>query len=137
MRVAGLFLDTSGWFAALSPRERGHSIARDAYASAASGGAQLMTTALVIAEMHALMLRWREPKSAARFLTLALESGTHIVVAPDAELLGAALDGWVRRFADQRFSLCDAVSFEVMRRDRLRKALTFDRHFRTAGFDTL
>jgi len=44
------------------------------------------------------------------------------------------VDGWLRRFRDQRLSLADAVSFEVMRSRRIRDALTLDSHFALAGF---
>src|SRR5262245_2097770 len=135
--AAGLFLDSSGWFAAISPRETGHDTAREAYANGAARGMQLVTTTFVVAEMHTLILRWRGPGDGERFLSLALESGAHVVVAPDADTVHAALDRWIRRFGDQSVSLCDAVSFEVMRRQRLSRALTFDQHFRLAGFETL
>lgn len=121
----------------MSPRENGHAAARDAYATAASRGVQLVTSVLVIAEMHTLILRWRGPRDGERFLALALESGSHAVVAPEADVVHVALDRWIRRFADQSVSLCDAVSFEVMRRQRLSRALTFDQRFRVAGFETL
>lgn len=90
-----------GWFAALSPRERGHEAARDAYADATRRGLLLVTTPLVAAEMHTLLLRL------------------------------------IRRFSDNAISLADAVSFEVMRRERITRALTFDRHFADAGFEIL
>ena len=45
--------------------------------------------------------------------------------------------GSLERFRDQRFSLADAVSFEVMSRDGLEQAFAFDRRFRTAGFEML
>ncbi len=54
-----------------------------------------------------------------------------------AELVTAAVSAWLERFRDQRFSLADAVSFEVMSRDGLEQAFAFDRHFRTAGFEML
>ena len=44
---------------------------------------------------------------------------------------------WLERFRDQRFSLADAVSFEVMSRDGLEQAFAFDRGFGTAGFEML
>jgi predicted nucleic acid-binding protein len=50
------------------------------------------------------------------------------------ELVTAAVSSWLERFRDQRFSLADAVSFEVMSQDRLEQAFAFGRHFRTAGF---
>ena len=41
------------------------------------------------------------------------------------------------RFSDQAFSLVDAVSFEVMRRNKVTHAFAFDRHFAIAGFELL
>lgn len=48
-----------------------------------------------------------------------------------------AVARWLVRFPDQRFSLTDAVSFEVMRRERVTHAFAFDKHFETAGFKLL
>ena len=132
-----LFLDTAGWFTAISPKERAHAAAALAYRSAVAHGDALITTDLVVAEMHALLLRWRDPATGARFLELVYEASAHTVIHADDEIMTDALGRWIRRYGDQRFSLCDAVSFEVMRRERLTTALTFDRHFITAGFRTL
>lgn len=132
-----LFLDSSGWFAALSPRERMHAVARVAYRGAVAEGAPLVTTDLVVTEMHALLLRWRDHATGARFLDLVYQSGTHTVVHPDDELVSDALARWIHRFEDQRFTLCDAVSFEVMRRQRITRALALDRHFAAAGYGVL
>ncbi len=46
------------------------------------------------------------------------------------------MSAWLERLRE-RFSLADAVSFEVMSRDGLEQAFAFDRHFRTAGFEML
>jgi len=135
--AGALFLDTAGWFAALSPRELGHDIARATYADAARGGQLLVTTPLVAAETHILILRWRGPRAGAFFLETVFESGAHVIVPVDDELINAALSRWIRRFADKPLSLADAVSFEVMRRERISRALTFDRHFADAGFEIL
>ena len=48
-----------------------------------------------------------------------------------------ALDSWIGRFADQRLSLTDAVTFELMRREKLTHAFAFDADFVTAGFALL
>ena len=40
----------------------------------------------------------------------------------------------LRKYSDQDFSYTDAVSFAIMRRQRIRKAFCFDKHFATAGF---
>jgi predicted nucleic acid-binding protein len=39
------------------------------------------------------------------------------------------------KFADQRVSFTDGVSIVLMRRQRLERAFTFDRHFVAAGFE--
>ena len=135
--AGALFLDTAGWFAALSPPEQGHAVARTAYADAAQRGILLVTTPLVAAEMHTLIVRWRGPRPGARFLETVFESGSHMVATLDDALIEAALSRWIRRFEDKPLSLADAVSFEVMRRERIPRALTFDRHFREAGFEIL
>jgi predicted nucleic acid-binding protein len=41
------------------------------------------------------------------------------------------------RFEDQPFSLVDAVSFELMRREDVTSAFAFDHHFEVAGFELL
>lgn len=135
--AGSLFLDTAGWFAALSPRERGHDKAMSVYADAARRGLVLVTTPLVAAEMHTLILRWRDPRAGAFFLESVFESGAHHVATLDDDLIQQALSRWIRRFADKPVSLTDAVSFEVMRRERITRALTYDRHFAAAGFEIL
>jgi predicted nucleic acid-binding protein len=135
--AGALFLDTAGWFAALSPREHGHETAREAYADAVRGGHLLVTTPLVAAEMHTLILRWRGPGAATLFLETVFATGSHTVVPLDTELIDGAISRWIRRFADKSISLADAVSFEVMRRERITRALTFDRQFADADFEIL
>ena len=44
---------------------------------------------------------------------------------------------WMRKYADQRISFTDCVSFALMRRRRIRAAFTFDRHFKLAGFEVI
>jgi predicted nucleic acid-binding protein len=135
--AAGLFLDTSGWFAAYSPRERGHETARSTYADSIRGGELLVTTPLIAAEMHTLILRWRGPQAGASFLESVFGTGAYLIVQLDDDLINAAISRWIRRFSDKPVSLADAVSFEVMRRERIARALTFDHHFADAGFETL
>lgn len=135
--AGALFLDTAGWFAALSPREDGHDAARSTYANAIRGGELLVTTALVAAEMHTLILRWRGAGAGASFLESVFGTGVYLIAPLDDDLIDAAISKWIRRFSDKLVSLADAVSLEVMRRERITRALTFDHHFADAGFEIL
>ncbi len=132
-----LFLDTSGWLAAISRREAAHERARAAYTDQVLGGGMLVTTALVLAEMHVLLLKLAGRAVALRFLDGVAADPTHEVVDVDRDLRLAGIERWLRRFDDQGFSLTDGVSFEVMRRRKLRRALALDRHFAAAGFEVL
>jgi predicted nucleic acid-binding protein len=135
--MAGLFLDTAGWFAAYSPREQGHEVARSTYADAIRDGELLVTTVLVAAEMHTLLLRSRGPGVGASFLESVFGTGAYLIVPLDDDLINGAITRWIRRFSDKLVSFADAVSFEAMRRERIAKALTFDQHFAAAGFEIL
>ena len=132
-----VFLDASGWFAALSPPDRWHSAARRAYEDATRAGISFLSTTLVVAEVHALLLRWRGVRAGRRFLEVAFDTPSLTLVAADLELIRASIDGWIAGYPDQTFSLCDALSFEIMRRERVTYALAFDRHFEVAGYQLL
>jgi predicted nucleic acid-binding protein len=131
------FLDTSGWFAALSPREQSHATAKSIYRKWIEDGGALITTNLVLAEMQILLSRVRGGDFAVEFLDSVYQDAAHEVVFADRDLERAAIDRWLRPFSDQRFSLADAVSFEVMRERRIRDALALDQHFAVAGFRIL
>ena len=132
-----LFLDTSGWLAAIVVQEARHAEARLLYGEIVEGGGRLLTTNLVVAELHALLTRRRGPKLALAVLDQLAQDANHEVVFVDVELQAAAVDRWLRPFRDQSFSLTDAVSFEVMRQRRVRRALAIDRHFEIAGYQIL
>ena len=129
------FLDTSGWFAALSPKEAKHRPALATYRRWIGDGVALVTTNLVVAEMQTLISRFRGADEGLRFLDALYQDAGHEVVFIDRDLERAAVDGWLRRFSDQRLSLADAVSFELMRGRHIRRALALDEHFALAGFE--
>jgi len=135
--VTGAFLDTSGWFAALSPKESRHKSALAAYRGLIEKRATLVTTNLVVAEMQILISRFRGAAEGVRFLDSLYQDPSHEVVFVDRDTERAAVDRWLRRFTDQRLSLADAVSFEVMRARRLRRVLALDTHFDLAGFELI
>jgi len=78
--------------------------------------------------------RW--PAIAAAFLRAAWARPNEVVTST-RQLEDEALDQWIERYDDQRFSLADAVSFVVMKDRGIRDALTLDKHFAIAGFTML
>ena len=135
--MTGAFLDTSGWFAALSPKEARHRAALAAYRSLIESKARLVTTNLVVAEMQILVSLFRGAAEGVRFLDSLYQDPSHEVVFVDRDTERTAVDRWLRRYTGQRLSLADAVSFEVMKARRLRHALALDTHFELVGFELL
>lgn len=131
------FLDTSGWFAALSPREAQHRTALAAYRKLVGAGTRFVTTNLVVAEMQILISRGRGGAEGLRFIEQLYLDPLHEVIFVDRALERAAVERWLTRFRNQPVSLADAVSFEVMRLRKIPRALSLDEHFALAGYENL
>lgn len=129
-------MDTSAWYPLADPRHADHAPVAGALEEAVRRGVRVVTTNLVVAETHALLLRRGGREPALRFLTEVWRDP--VLVEPSGpELERRALDDWLSRYADQAFTLTDAVSFVVMTDRGITEALTLDRHFVTAGFTAL
>ena len=130
-----VLLDSSGWIAAAVRGQSRHEEAKASYTSAVRQGYRIVLTPMILGESHALFLRLLGRERAMAALDGVLRDPTHVVLPVDDVLVKAAVDRWIRPYRDQDFSLCDAVSFEVMQRDRITRAMSIDRHFVTAGFE--
>lgn len=134
MRV---LVDTSALLALANGRDQWHARAvRIARANAASG-IRYVSTTLVLAEFHARVLYVRGPDEARRRISALLDDPVHEWHAVDAAFASDAVAHWMLRYPDQRFSLTDAASFELMRRERMKQAFAFDKYFETAGFELI
>jgi len=136
--VAGVALvDTGALLALANPRDQYHAEAIALSRRHLAGGGRLVGTVLVLAELHGHLLHRRGPELARGVVTDLMADPAYEWVEVAAELVRDALARWLARFRDQRFSLTDAVSFEVMRRGRIRAAFAFDSDFTRAGFELL
>lgn len=133
---AEFFVDTSAWYPIMV---RGHVQHRDlarALETLIRKGGRVVTTNLVVAETHALVLR-RAGRTAALTFVQAVREAPNLVVTATPELENAAVADWLEGYADQDFSLVDAVSFAVMTDRGISDAMTLDAHFATAGFQPI
>ncbi|HLG18087.1 MAG TPA: PIN domain-containing protein [Blastocatellia bacterium] len=125
-----MFLDTSGLLCLLHKDEPRHAEANTLYVEAG----QCLTHSYVLAEFVALgQARGLQRENVLGFARdLVLVPRVEVVWAGQTlhqqamELLEARLD--------KTYSLCDAVSFVIMRERKFREALTTDRHFEQEGF---
>ncbi|MBI1723947.1 MAG: PIN domain-containing protein [Gemmatimonadetes bacterium] len=130
-------VDTSALLALIRSSDQYHAGAVAITRRFLSSGGRYVGTTLVLGELHRLVLYSRGAADARAAVANLLDDPAHEWFDVTVTLVLDALHNWLDRFRDQRFSLVDAVSFEVMRRERLTHAFAFDRHFVTAGFELL
>jgi len=130
---AELFVDTSGWYTLALSSAAGHDAAQKALRERVKKRARIVTSNLVVAETHVLLLRRSGRRAALAFLR-EVGRGPNIVVTSSPDHEQRALTDWLERFDDQPFSFTDAVSFAIMKERGIREALATDHHFAAAGF---
>lgn len=140
VRLAGdrqrLFVDSSAWLAFFSRRDGKHGVAVGLFQRALEHGAALVTSSLVVAEVHRLVLH-RVGIPAAAAVVGAIDGSAHLrLVFPDGAHHRAARR-WLQKLSDQVITYADATSFAVMDAERCSAALSFDRDFVVAGFEVL
>jgi predicted nucleic acid-binding protein len=135
-RSVRAFVDTSALVALYAANDKHHRDARRIAKGAVLHCVFVSTTA-VMTEFHSHILYRRGMADARRVVSALLSDPVHNWASVSRELIEAAIQNWIDRYSDQTFSLTDAVSFEVMRREKITHAFAFDRHFETAGFQLL
>jgi predicted nucleic acid-binding protein len=96
-----------------------------------------VSSTLVLGEFHSHLLYLRGPGAAREVLARLLADDTHEWLPVSVDVVRNAREQWLTRFVDQRVSLTDAVSFELMSREKVTQAFAYDRHFEMAGFEIL
>lgn len=131
-----VFADAGYWIALLNPRDHLHEGAlagsRDYKPN------QIITSEMVLPEFlnsfsdHGPRLR----QAAAKAVEL-LRDSPQLVICPQTTQLFEKARKRYQEMVDKNWSLTDCASFLIMEEERLRAALTHDRHFAQAGFQTL
>jgi len=128
-----LFTDAGAWIALNDRGDKYYPVAVDFYQRLLRERRPLVTTNLVIAEAYIAIRRAGGHRPAMLFLDSIRQSGRLLKIYSDARLEIAG-EEILRRYADQDFSLVDAVSFAVMQQRGISEVFGFDRHFVTSGF---
>ena len=127
-----MLLDTSGLLCLHHRAETFHEEAVLHYRSSQ----RRLTNSYVLAEYVALATARRLPRGATlEFIGHLLKSDIEVVWVDDALNQNALTLLYERQ--DKSYSLCDAVSFVLMRQRNITEALTTDHHFEQEGFRRL
>ena len=125
-------MDTSYYVARIMPRDQWHKAAVRAVRS----GMNFFTSSLVVNESISLLQARGHVSAALDFLGRIRHSEGIQIVYADPALQSEAWDVF-GEWAGSGANAVDCVSFAIMKRMGIRKAFTFDHHFRAPGFDIL
>lgn len=131
-----LFVDTAGWMAMADTKDPLHLRSlrvRDRWLE--EGGILVMSNYVVDETLTLIRIRLGMA-AAERWWDLVSQSPRCNAEWITHERQEKAIK-WFFKWQDQSFSLTDCTSFVVMRELGMEKALTADRHFRTAGFEVV
>jgi len=130
---SALLVDSGAWIALFSARDRHHAEADAMFRAAAGGRARLVTTTLILAEVHRFFL-FRAGIGPAAHALGRIEASRLVSIVYATEAHHRAGHAWLARLGDQIISYTDAVSFAVMSEAGCHVAMSFDRDFAVAGF---
>lgn len=129
-----IFIDTGPFLARYVAADQHHARAAAAWPGLLSSKARRFTSNFVLDETFTLLARRAGYTFAAQRARNILDSAALHILRPDAADERQALELF-EKFADQRASFTDCVSFALMRRHGIGRAFSFDRHFVDAGFE--
>ena len=134
--MTGVLLDTSAIFAAARPSSDRHLEASAAYRTLLTGSRRLVTTDLIVAELHALSVARVHPAFGLELVERLLTSNRIEIVPAGMARMAAAADLLGQR-PGRAYSLADAVSFVLMRELAISRAFTLDADFAAEGFEVV
>ena len=129
-----IFIDTGAFLARYIERDQHHATAQRAWPELGGSRQKAFTSNFVLDETLTLLARRISYSFAAERAAFIWASDALTILRPEESDELAALDLF-RKYADQKVSFTDCISFALMKRHRLRRVFTFDRHFQAAGFE--
>lgn len=128
-----IFIDTGAFLARYLPSDQFHEKAKAGWKRLSAAGERCLTSSFVLDETLTLLARRASYDFAAGRARAIWASKALAILRPDERAEREALDLF-EKYADQRVSFTDCVSFALMREARVRRAFTFDARFERAGF---
>jgi predicted nucleic acid-binding protein len=126
----GVFLDASFWVVYREESEIKHLLAQKIMSNLQSERAHFITTLPVVCETHAYFARDREKRE---FVLHDCSDNPLLSIEPLSQADQQAAIQLLNHHRDKSYSLCDALSFVVMRRLKVRRVAAFDSHFHQIG----
>lgn len=131
-----IFIDTGAFIARYLEKDEHHTTAIRLWDSIAQSRESCYTSNFILDETLTLLGRWVAPSFAIEKAHLIYSSPLFTILRPDYDIEIRALELF-KKYADQKVSFTDCVSFALMKAKKIKKAFSFDQHFQIAGFTLL
>ena len=131
-----IFIDTGAFIARYVERDQYHNRAVECWSILEKARDRCFTSNAVLNETFTLLGRFDGyPFAAQRAANIYSSTALTILRSNHDDEVNAL--GFFRKYADQRVSFTDCLSFVLMRKQKITRAFTFDRHFALAGFSII
>ena len=131
-----LFVDSGYLIALEASDDQNHQSALFFWQNLCRSLPPLLTTSYVFNEVVTFFNSRHKHEKAVEIGNTLIESSSMELIHVKDDLFYKAWE-YFQKYRDKSFSMTDCVSFVIMKQHKIRKALTFDRHFRQAGFEIL
>ncbi len=129
-----IFIDTGAFLGRYIDRDQYHLEALEGWRQIRGSASRCYTSNFVLDETFTYLARRTSYEFAAERARCLCSSEVLHILRPDGDDELRAV-GYFEKFADQRVSFTDCVSFALMKKKRIRRVFSFDRHFALAGFE--
>ena len=130
------FIDTGALLARYLTQDQYHAPATKTWHELEQQARPLLISNFVLDETLTLLGRRASYAFAAERLRFIYTSNVITILRPEVADELAALELF-RKYADQRISFTDALSFVLMRKKGITQVFSFDSHFAYAGFEMI
>ncbi len=136
MDIYGYFIDTGAFLARHLSHDQYHQSAVAVWEELGSRKENCFTSNFVIDEMLTLLARRAGYDFAVQRAKNIYASQTLHILRPDKKDELNAVKHF-STYADQNISFTDCISFVLMKREKINRVFSFDRHFAMAGFNLI
>lgn len=128
-----IFIDTGAFVARYLKNDQHHEKAKKLWHRITSGKMAFITSSFILDETLTLLGRRAGNRFAAERGERIYASKRIRILRPERQDELNALKTFVK-YSDQHISFTDCISFELMKKLKIKRAFSFDKHFESAGF---
>jgi predicted nucleic acid-binding protein len=128
-----IFIDTGAFVARYFSHDQYHQRAVEIWNRIVTNGENCVTSNFILDETFTLLARKAGYEFALQRAKNIYASQALKIIRPEEKEELSALD-FFNKYADQAVSYTDCISFAIMKREKISRAFSFDRHFQLTGF---